>query len=46
MCKPWLAKEAKLGSLECWFIKAKPRGVASSSGRSRCASLSLPKVQG
>ncbi|GMN21234.1 hypothetical protein TIFTF001_033954 [Ficus carica] len=30
VCKPWLAKEARLGSLECGFIKARPRGVASS----------------
>ncbi|GMN19077.1 hypothetical protein TIFTF001_049887 [Ficus carica] len=27
MCKPWLAKGARLGSLECGFIKARPRGV-------------------
>ncbi|GMN60845.1 hypothetical protein TIFTF001_029941 [Ficus carica] len=36
VCKPWLAKRARLGSLECGFIKARPRGVASSSGRSWC----------
>ncbi|GMN32650.1 hypothetical protein TIFTF001_049788 [Ficus carica] len=30
VCKPWLAKWARLGSLECGFIKARPRGVASS----------------
>ncbi|GMN31810.1 hypothetical protein TIFTF001_046549, partial [Ficus carica] len=27
VCKPWLAKGARLGSLGCWFIKARPRGV-------------------
>ncbi|GMN62537.1 hypothetical protein TIFTF001_031613 [Ficus carica] len=42
VCKPWLAKGARLGSLECGFIKARPRGVASSSGQSWCASLGLP----
>ncbi|GMN66182.1 hypothetical protein TIFTF001_035251 [Ficus carica] len=36
VCKPWLAKGARLGSLGCGFIKARPRGVASSSGRSWC----------
>ncbi|GMN69528.1 hypothetical protein TIFTF001_038575 [Ficus carica] len=36
VCKPWLAKGARLGSLECGFIKARPRGVAFSSGRSWC----------
>ncbi|GMN70127.1 hypothetical protein TIFTF001_039170 [Ficus carica] len=30
VCKPWLAKGARLGSLECGFIMARPRGVASS----------------
>ena len=34
MCKPWLAKEARLVNLGCWLIKATPRGVASSNGRS------------
>ncbi|GMN63715.1 hypothetical protein TIFTF001_032784 [Ficus carica] len=43
VCKPWLAKGARLGSLGCGFIKARPRGVASSSGRSWCASLGLPR---
>ncbi|GMN70243.1 hypothetical protein TIFTF001_039291 [Ficus carica] len=42
VCKPWLAKEARLGSLECGVIKGRPRGIASSSGRSWCASLGLP----